>query len=354
MLLTVVSLSLFGLVMIGSASALVAYERFNGDHNYFYVGRQTLNLVIGVLAMIIVANVDYHWWRDKARLMLFLTFALLVAVFVPGIGESLKGASRWIHIGPLFFQPSEMVKLTFIMYLAGWFEKRVANISLLPLTVILTAIIGLIIAEPDLGTLTVVILIAAAMFFIAGGAYWQMGMGGLLAGFVFLTLIRLSPYRWQRLMVFLNPSSEVQGASYHINQSLLAIGSGGLWGLGFGRSVQKYLYLPEPYTDSIFAIIAEELGLLRAMLVIAAFLFLAWRGLRIAQSAPDIFGRLVATGITTWILVQAFINIGALSGLLPLTGVPLPFVSYGGSSLIIIFVAIGVLLNISKHTNVRT
>ncbi|HLB32474.1 MAG TPA: putative lipid II flippase FtsW [Patescibacteria group bacterium] len=348
-LLTVVALSLFGLVMIGSASALIAYERFSGEHNYFYVGRQALNLLIGTAAMIFVANVDYHWWRDKARVMLVLTFALLLAVFIPGIGESLKGASRWIHLGPLFFQPSELVKLTFILYLAGWFEKRVANISFLPFALVLAAIIGLVIAQPDLGTLTVIVAIAAVMFYIAGGSYAQMGVGGLIAGFVFLLLIRLSPYRWQRLMVFLNPTSETQGASYHINQALLAIGSGGLWGLGFGRSVQKYLYLPEPYTDSIFAIIAEELGFFRASLIILAFLFLAWRGLKVAKEAPDIYGRLVAAGITTWIFIQAFINIGALSGLLPLTGVPLPFVSYGGSSLIVIFIAVGILLNISKH-----
>jgi cell division protein FtsW len=350
-LFLVVILSLFGLVMIGSSSALVAYERFNGEHNYYYVGLQALRLVGGVLAMIIFSSVDYHWWKDKSRFMLFLTLALLVAVFIPGLGETLKGASRWIHLGPLFFQPSELVKLTFILYLAGWMEKRVANISFLPLMLILGAIVALIIAQPDMGTLSIVIAIAAAMFFTAGGSLFQMIIGSSLALTVFLALIRSSTYRWQRLMIFLNPSSEIQGAGYHINQSLLAIGSGGLWGLGFGHSIQKYLYLPEPYTDSIFAIIAEELGFVRAALVIIVFIILAWRGLKIAKEAPDVYGRLIATGVTVWVSVQMFINIGALSGLLPLTGVPLPFISYGGSSLVIIFIAMGILLNISKQSH---
>lgn len=350
-LFLVVILSLFGLVMIGSSSALVAYERFNGAHNYYYVGLQAMRLVGGVAAMILFSSIDYRWWKDKSRFMLILTLVLLLAVFIPGLGETLKGASRWIHIGPFFFQPSELVKLTFILYLAAWMEKRVANISFLPLVLILGAIVVLIIKQPDMGTLSVVIAIAAAMFFTAGGSIFQMVIGSSLALTVFLALIRSSTYRWQRLMIFLNPSSETQGAGYHINQSLLAIGSGGLWGLGFGRSIQKYLYLPEPYTDSIFAIIAEELGFVRAMLVIIAFIILVWRGLKIAKEAPDIYGRLIATGVTVWIGIQAFINIGALSGLLPLTGVPLPFISYGGSSLIIIFIAVGILLNISKQSH---
>jgi len=190
---------------------------------------------------------------------------------------------------------------------------------------------------------------AVATFFVAGGSYTQILFGGGVALAAFAAFIRSSQYRWERFLIFLNPSAESLDSGYHINQSLLAIGSGGLWGLGLGKSVQKYFYLPEPYTDSIFAIIAEELGFLRASLVIIAFIILAWRGIRIARNAPDNFGTILAAGIITWIILQAFVNIGALSGVLPLTGVPLPFISSGGSSLIATMAAVGILLNISKN-----
>jgi cell division protein FtsW len=207
-------------------------------------------------------------------------------------------------------------------------------------------------SQPDLGTMSVILFSSVAVFFIAGAELTHMviGAGALLTAFTIL--IKTSYYRQQRLLVFLNPSVDSQGAAYHINQALLAVGAGGLWGLGFGQSRQKYLYLPEAHTDSIFAIIAEELGFIRSGLVIAGFLFLAYLGYKIAKNAPDRFSRLLAIGITTWIVVQAFINIGAMINVLPLTGVPLPFISYGGSSLIILLAAVGVMLNISKNREV--
>lgn len=349
LLLIVIGLSLFGLVMIGSASILVAFEKFGGAHNYYYVGKQALSLILGIFAMLITMNIDYKKWRRFSLWMLVLTILFLVIALIPGLGEEAKGASRWIQIGAFSFQPSEIAKLSFIIYLASWFSKRIGKINIIPLLIMLAVISALIIAQPDLGTLTVIVGIAIAMFFAAGGSYIQLLSGSLLIAVAFIVFIRSSAYRWQRFLTFINPSSESLGAGYHINQSLLAIGSGGIWGLGFGRSIQKYLYLPEPYTDSIFAIIAEELGFLRSFLIIVVFAILAWYGFRIARRAPDNFGRLLAIGIIFWITFQAFVNIGALSGVLPLTGVPLPFISYGGTSLIATLAAVGILLNISKN-----
>jgi len=221
----------------------------------------------------------------------------------------------------------------------------------LPFIFIVSVIAFLIIKEPDMGTMSIITGIAAIMFFVAG-ASWQHILAGALSVIVFFVImIKTAPYRMQRLMVFLNPSQGNLDASYHINQAILAIGSGGLWGLGFGKSMQKYFYLPEAHTDSIFAIIAEELGFLRAIFVIIIFVLIAWRGYRIAKNAPDTFSRLLATGITSWIVFQALVNLAAISGAMPLTGVPLPFVSYGGSSLVILLAAVGILLNISKQTS---
>lgn len=350
-MLIVIGLGLFGLVMIGSASALIAFEKFDGANNYYYVGKQAINLVIAVLFMIVTMSIDYRVWKKYAGLMLILTLVLLLVALIPGLGNEAGGASRWIDIGFVRFQPSELAKLTFVIYLASWFSKRVGRVNIVPLLVVLAVVAALVISQPDLGTLTVLIGVAVAMFFAAGGSYIQLLAGGGLIAAAFAIFIRSSEYRWQRFLTFMSPSSETLGAGYHINQALLAIGSGGLMGLGFGRSIQKYLYLPEPYTDSIFAIICEELGFVRAILVIAVFGLLAWRGFIIAKNAEDNFGKLIATGITFWIIFQTFINIGALSGVLPLTGVPLPFISYGGSSLMATFAAIGVLLNISKYAH---
>lgn len=348
LLIVVLGLSLFGLVMIGSASVLIAFEKFGGASNYYYVGKQALSLLIGMIVMLITMNIDYRQWKKFSIWMLILTLALLAIALIPGLGEATKGASRWIQIGAFSFQPSEIAKLSFIIYLASWFSKRVGKINIIPVLVILAVVSVLVIAQPDLGTLTVIVGIAIAMFFAAGGSYIQLISGSLIIGVAFILFIRSSAYRWQRFLTYINPSSESLGAGYHINQALLAIGSGGFWGLGFGRSIQKYLYLPEPYTDSIFAIIAEELGFLRSSLIILVFAIFAWRGFRIARAAPDNFGRLLATGIVFWVIFQAFVNIGALSGILPLTGVPLPFISYGGTSLIATLAAVGILLNISK------
>jgi len=350
--LTVFGLIFFGIVMISSSSVVISMERFG--HNYFYVVRQVVSLIFGLIAMFIAYNIDYRFWQKNSFWMMAVTLILLILVFVPSIGKSAGGAHRWIGLGDQWFQPSEIIKLSFIIYLAAWLDGRKEKIKsfwqgFIPFVFLILLVGFLIMKQPDLGTMSVIFLSAATVFFAAGAGLTHLVIG---AGSVLVTLgilIKSAPYRMQRLLVFLNPSADTQGAAYHINQALIAVGSGGWWGLGFGQSKQKYLYLPQVQTDSIFAIIAEEMGFIRSSLLIAGFIFLAYLGYRIAKNAPDNFARLLAVGITTWILVQALINIGAMLNILPLTGVPLPFISYGGSSLIVLLGAVGIMLNISKH-----
>jgi cell division protein FtsW len=354
--LTVFLLIFFGIIMISSSSVVMSMERYG--HNYYYVGQQLISLVFGLVAMFITFNIDYRFWKKNSFWMMAVTLILLILVFVPGIGKSAGGAHRWIGIGSQWFQPSEIIKLAFIIYLAAWFDKRgeqVKNFFLgfIPFIFLIVIVGALIMLQPDLGTMSVIFLSASAIYFAAGADLTHVLLGGVGVLITAGILIKAAPYRLQRFLVFLNPSADVQGAGYHINQALLAVGAGGWWGLGFGQSKQKYLYLPQVQTDSIFAVIAEEMGFFRSLLLIAGFTFLGFLGYRIAKNAPDNFSRLLAVGITTWVLVQAFINIGAMLNIFPLTGVPLPFISYGGSSLIVLLAAMGIMLNISRHANER-
>jgi cell division protein FtsW len=341
----------FGIIMISSSSVVISLERTG--KNYTYVVKQLESLFFGLIAMFAMYQIDYRFWKKNSLWMLIITLVLLTFVFIPGIGKSAGGAHRWIGLGNHWFQPSELVKLTFIIYFAAWLDNIGDKVKsfwtgFVPFAFLISLVGGLVMLQPDLGTFSVIFLSAVTVFFASGANLSHMMAGaGAMFGVLFL-LIKISPYRQQRVLVFLNPSVDAQGAAYHINQALLAVGAGGLWGLGFGQSRQKYLYLPEAQTDSIFAIIAEELGFMRSSLVILAFLFVGYLGLRIAKNAPDNFSRLLCIGITAWIVCQAFINIGAMIGVLPLTGVPLPFISYGGSSLIILLAATGLMLNISK------
>lgn len=351
LLLLVFILSIFGLLMIYSASAVLSFEQY--DINNYFFKKQLVSFIVGIICVFIFSQINYKLWQKYAYLALWTTIILLVSVFF--LSPEISGAQRWIRIGDFSFQPSEMAKLTFIIYLAAWLSKRKEKITdfwygFAPFALMLLMIGFLIIKQPDMGTMMVIISVAVVMFFVSGASWWHLlfGFSGLIA--VALMLIKMSPYRMQRLMVFLNPASDTLGSGYHMNQALLAVGSGGLFGLGFGQSKQKFLYLPEPYTDSIFAIITEELGFLRASLVFVVFLLIASRGYKIAKMAPDNFSKYLAVGITSWIIIQFFINIGAILGIIPLTGVPLPFISYGGSSLIFLMIGVGILLNISKQT----
>lgn len=352
-------LIVFGLVMLSSAGSVLGYQRF-GDSNYF-LKKQAVSVVIGFFAFIIMLRIDYHRWRALAVPMMIATVALLILVFVPGIGPTLLGAKRWINLGVTLFQPSELAKLTFLFYLAAWFEQRdhaLGNLrqGMMPFLLTLGLVAGLVLLQPDLGTTIIIVLMSVTVYFVAGGSLKHLAAMGGLGGLLLLIIVKLEPYRAKRLTVFLNPDVDPtgQGISYHIRQAWIAIGSGGLFGLGLGRSQQKFNYLPEPAGDSIFAVTAEELGFVFVIFFILAWLGLTLRGLRIARSAPDRFGQLVAIGITTWLGLQAFMNIGALSGVLPLTGIPLPFMSHGGSAMIISMAAVGVMMNISRQTGRST
>jgi len=349
--LTVFILLILGLVMISSASVVISYDRF-GSNNYFLI-RQIINAAIGIGFLIVFYLIDYRFWKKVAFILLILTIFLLLLVFF--IGFSFGGAKRWLSLGAFFLQPTEIAKLTYVLYLAAWLENRGEKLrnfqyGFIPFAFMTVFIGSLIVLQPDFGTAIVISLTAASMFVVAGASWQQIivgGSSGLLLGWF---LIKSSAYRFARLSVFLNPSSDTQGIGYHMNQALLAIGSGGILGLGFGASRQKYNYLPEPMGDSIFAIIAEEIGFIRAAIIILLFLLFAYRGYQIARKTPETFGRLAAFGITTWITLQAAINIAAMLSLVPLTGIPLPFISYGGSSLMSSLAGVGILLNISKTT----
>jgi len=344
----------FGLVMLSSASSAVAYEKF-GD-SYWYLKHQIIfGLLPGLAVFFIMARTDYRKWKKYALPFLAVSVVLLFLVFIPGLGAGYGRAKSWINIFGVSLQPSEIVKLTFLIYLAAWLSGRREHdikdtySSFVPFVSILGIISFLMAVQPDIGTLSIIALISLVVYFAAGAPIlhlgWISGAGALL----FFILIKIAPYRAARFMTFLHPELDPQGIGYHINQALLAIGSGGFFGLGLGLSRQKFQYLPEVAGDSIFAVIAEELGFLFAVGLIIFFIFLALRGFKIAKSVPDGFGRLLAIGITSWFVFQAFINIGAMLSLLPITGIPLPFISYGGTALTVGLAAAGIMANISKN-----
>jgi len=353
--LVIFALICFGLIMIYSVSKYYSLDITDGETDKYYLKRQSVMAVLGLMAWIFFQAIDYRFWQRHAAKMFYITLGLII---LPIVLEpfGISRAGRWIDIGAFNFQPSELAKLTFSFYLAAWFSKIGENTQKLkqsfwPFVGIVGLIAGLMLLEKDLGTLAVFVIISAGMFIMAGAPTAQILTGAGLTSFLVWLSIKIEPYRMQRYLTFLNPDDNGSSAGYHIKNALIAIGSGGLWGLGFGQSKQKYLYLPEAHTDSIFAIICEELGMLRASVVILVFVFIAFRGLKIARNAPDTFSRLLAASITIWLFSQMAINIAAMFSLVPLTGIPLPFVSYGGTSLIILLSAVGVLTNISKRTN---
>lgn len=357
-LLTIIfTLAVFGLIMISSASVLYSKTRFD-DANYFLSHQFFYGFLPGLLVLYIFSRIDYHLWRKFAVPFFFVTVIALILVFIPGVGKNIYGASRWIDLGPISFQPSEMAKLSIILYLAAWLssrgKERIRDIyeGMLPFLGILAVMSFLIIKQPDTGTLGVVILISIVMFFVSGANLshiWGIFLGGAVA---LAGLIAMAPYRLNRMLVFLNPDHDPQGVGYQITQALLAVGSGGVLGVGLGHSRQKFNYLPEPVGDSIFAIIGEELGMIGAAAIVLLFIFFAFRGLKIAKNAADDFGKLIAIGIVSWVVCQAFVNISAILAIIPLTGIPLPFISYGGTSFVFLMVAMGILLNVSKQSKI--
>jgi len=347
-------LTFFGVLMIASAGIVYADVRF-GDP-YFFFKRQMIGVVLGFIGLFIFSHIDYHIYRKWALLIFSGALFLLFIVLLPGVGAEAYGANRWIGIGPMSFQPAEAMKLALILYVAAWCAGKGTKIitdfqdGLLSFLLIIGVACGLVLFQPDVGTAAMLVFISIGMFYLAGARVSHIAMiGGLgLAGIIFL--IATAPYRMARFTAFIHPESDLQGTGYQVQQALIAIGSGGILGLGLGHSKQKSLYLPEPVGDSIYAIIAEELGMIGALSIIVLFILFAWRGLKIAANAPDMFGKLIAGGITIWIVGQAIMNIAAITALMPLTGIPLPFISYGGTSIMFTLISVGILLNISKQT----
>lgn len=353
LLIVTLTLLTLGLIMVYSASAVWADYKF--DDSFFFAKRQMLFAGVGIVAMFFIMNVDYWTWRNFAKVILIICFVLLVLVLIPGIGNVRNGSRSWIGVGAFSVQPSEFMKLAMIAFLAKFLSENQKNITslkkgLIPSLGLVFLAFGMIMLQPDLGTGTVMVGTSIVMIFIAGARishFVGLGVIGLLG---FVGLIASAPYRIQRITSFLDPWSDPQNSGFQIIQSLYAIGPGGLFGLGLGQSRQKFFYLPEPQTDFIFAILAEELGFIGGSFVLLLFALLLWRGIRIALGAPDLFGSFLAVGIIAMIAIQVMINIGVVTGLMPVTGITLPFLSYGGSSLTLMLLAIGVLLNISRHS----
>lgn len=355
-------LIVFGLIMLSSASSVQGFEKF-GDPNYFVKHQILYGIFIGLPALWVMSRVDYHVWKKYAFPLMVTAIVLLVMVMIPGIGLELLGAKRWISIGGIIFQPSELVKIIFLIYLAVWLEARQKDIhdfssGFMPFIIMVGFLVIMIAGvQRDLGTMVVIGVIAVAAYYVAGAPWKHLGIivGLGIAGMLFF--VKILPvfipsfsYRANRLTVFLNPELDPLGIGYHINQALLAIGSGGLLGQGLGQSRQKFNYLPEVTGDSIFAVIAEEMGFIITSGLVALFVWFMICGFRIAKQAPDTYGKVIATGITTWIIFQAAVNIMAMLSLVPLTGIPLPFISYGSTSLITLLASVGILINISRQT----
>ena len=341
-----------GIVMVYSSSAVKGYIQY--DDPYHFLKAEIVWVVLGLAGMAVSFRIDVRFLRQWAKPALYLAIVLLLLVKVPGIGRKVNGADRWIGVGPLSIQPSEVIKLAMVLVMAHIMALKPQQIQLfrkglLPVLALLGLVAGLIMLQPDLGT---TLSIAGTTFFmlIAAGARVRhlVALGATGLGLV-VAAIAAAPYRMRRILAFLDPWADPSGKGYQTIQALLALGPGGLFGLGLGQSRQKFLYLPENHTDFIFAMIGEELGFIGAALVVLLFFLVAWRGFRTAMEAPDVFSGLLAVGITSLVSIQAMINMGVVSGVLPVTGITLPFLSYGGTSLVFTMLAVGVLLNISAQ-----
>ncbi|SFL73098.1 stage V sporulation protein E [Pelosinus propionicus] len=348
----VIALLSVGVVMVYSSSAVSAYVNF--DDSYYFLKRQLIWVTLGITVMLVTLNVDYHVWRKFAKPTLLLTIVLLILVLVPGFGKVVNGARRWLGFGSLYLQPSEIAKLSMVLYSSASLARNQEKISsfikgVVPQLLILLVIFGLILKEPDLGTALAIGGTVFILLFTAGARLSHLTSLGLVGVTGIIAAILLEPYRLKRLLAFNDPWADPLNTGYHIIQSLYALGSGGLFGVGLGRSREKFLYLPEPHTDFIFAILGEELGFIGTVTVILLFFLFAWRGFKIAISAPDIYGSLLAAGLTTMIIMQALMNIAVVTASMPVTGIPLPFISFGGSALIFTLFGVGILLNVSRY-----
>lgn len=342
LIVLVICLSFFGLLMVGNASVVSASRDFSDKWHYFKL--QGMWTLIGLTGFFIASRFSHHRLVSLANQFFLATIVLLVLVLIPGIGSHLLGARRWIDLGFLSFQPAEIAKLSTAIYLSKLFTKQPRFTHLLVITGLLSLLIML---EPDMGTTTVIICMSFTVYFGSGGKIRNLIFSLPLLALVGVGLILIAPYRLSRLQTFINSSHDPQGASYQVRQAIIGIGSGGPFGLGLGQSRQKYQFLPEVTTDSIYAVIGEELGLVGTSTVLVIYLSLIMIGLQIAKSHPNRFSSNLALAISSWFGFQAFINISSIIALTPFTGIPLSFISYGGSSLVITLIASGILVNIS-------
>lgn len=354
-------LLVFGVLILYSVSAPFSQEKFN--YTFYYLRRQfLLGFLPGIILFFLALKIPLDFLKKAIPVLFLINLLFLAMVFLPKFGVEIGGARRWVSLGFITFQPSEFLKISFIIYLAAWlikkdvFENRKGKqeeggkVKLLAFLAIVGTIVGILIYQPDFSTMALIVVVGILMFFASKTPIKSTVIILLFILICFAILFRLAPYRMARFKVFLNPEIDPLGSGYQLRQSLIAVGSGGISGLGLGMSHQKLGFLPHPLADSIFAVFAEETGFVGAFILILLFLLLCWRGIEISKKSSNEFQQLMALGITAWITLQTFWHIGALIGILPLSGIPLPFISYGSSHLITEFVGVGLLLNISKNT----
>ena len=352
--ISVILISLFGVIMIYSSSYIWAEYKY--DDPYKYLKNQSLFFVIGIFLMIIVSKIDYKNYFKYSNKILFICICLLILVLIPGIGTVRNGSRSWFGIGSFGIQPSEFTKLALIIFTSKYLYKNPNSMKnfkkgVLPILIITLSIFGLIMLQPDFGTGTIIVMTIIGILFVAGlnlKIFFKFGILGVV-GVVILILV--APYRLKRILSFLNPWSDPLGSGFQIIQSLYSIGPGGLFGLGFGNSIQKHFYLPEPQTDFIFSIISEEFGFIGILLISFLYLIIFYNALKISMKCNDLFGKYLSFGITFGLIFQTILNLSVVVGLIPVTGVTLPFLSYGGSSLLITMISIGIILNVSRYEN---
>lgn len=347
-ILTIV-LTLFGIVMVYNASSISAFRDF-GDQ-YHFVRDQILWATIGLAILFVFSAVDYHFWERLALPLLVVTIVLLVAVLIPGIGTKALGASRWLDFKLFVLQPTEFAKISLSIYLAAWLSNKERG-RLWAFLLLLGVFLGLVILQPDMGTAIILVTTSLSIYFLSGANIFHFLVIFPLFFILGVLFVKLAPYRMARILTFFDPLRDPQGASYHIQQILIALGSGGLLGLGLGQSRQKYEYLPESTTDSIFAIIGEEVGFIGSFILISLFLVLIYKIYRITYLTQDRFARLLSAGIFAFFNLQVIINLAGMVNLIPLTGVPLPFISYGGSNILVAFALMGIIISISRRLKV--
>ena len=352
LLLSVILISIFGIIMIYSASNIWAEYKYNDP--YKYLKNQSLFFVIGLILLYFVSKINYKKYYKYSNKILFICIILLILVLIPGIGSIRNGSRSWFGIGSFGIQPSEFAKLGLIIFVSKYLSNNPNSMKdikrgVIPILIVIMFVFGLIMLQPDFGTGVVIVTSIIGIMFVAGlniNIFIKFGIIGIVG---MIILIIIAPYRLKRILSFLNPWSDPLGSGFQIIQSLYSIGPGGIFGLGFGNSIQKHFYLPEPQTDFIFSIISEEFGIIVILITSILFILIFYSSLKISIKCEDLFGKYLSFGITFGIIFQTVLNLSVVVGLVPVTGVTLPFLSYGGSSLIILMISIGIVLNISRY-----